>query len=137
MGRKLSEIGKRPSNFNIESEREKIRNGTYNKHINPGRQNRHIDGTKEYAKYEKELAKRGTKPSVLYEDAQTLIESHAGSGKIWSRLGNDAPPVEDVKMPRVIGKVWNGQNNQWDESSLLRIVYSKDGAHAYPIPEDE
>jgi hypothetical protein len=128
---------KTESIFDPEADREKIRNGTYSKHINPGRQNRHIEGTAEYEKHEEKLIKRGAKPSILYGDAQSLIDSHAGSGKIWRRNSKDTMPVEDVALNEIIGKVWDGKRGEWAESSHLRIVYSKGGAHAFPIMEDE
>jgi hypothetical protein len=123
------------SSFSPDAERKKIleRKNLYGIRVNQ-RQNNHIEGTKQYKEYARELEKEGRKPSVLRKDAQALIDKYAGSGTISKRKGE--PPREKIRSSEVVGKVWSPESERWTETHTFVIVYSKGDAHIFP-KEDE
>ncbi|MHB1651659.1 MAG: polymorphic toxin type 50 domain-containing protein [Desulfitobacteriaceae bacterium] len=99
--------------------------------INQQKQNRHIEGTKEYNQYVKKLAKDDFKPSILTADPQEVIDKYAGTGRqIISTKG--VQPKEVITLPDIAGKYYNTDRGEYVETNNVTVVYSKTGSHVYP-----
>ncbi len=97
-------------------------------------QNRHIEGTNEYKRYAEQLAEKGLKPSILLPSVVVaeLIREFHGKG-IYAPNPKDGSPREIVDTGRIIGKYWDKEENEYVDTTLIKIIYSKHGTHVYPI----
>ena len=118
---------------------QKIPEGDYNLTVRRQVQNRHIEGTKEYAEYVTRLSGKNLMPSKLSPDvdAQSLIREFHGKG-IYDPNPKDNSTREQVDTGSIIGQFWDKDNNRYADTTWLEIVYSKHGTHIYPIrPAEE
>lgn len=101
-------------------------------------QNRHIEGTEEFKRYEEKLAAqgRGYKPSILTADAQTIVDRFHTKGEV---LFEEKANVlsETFNAGEIVGQYWNNRQKQYIDSAWVTIVYSRRGAHAYPVFPEE
>jgi len=116
----------------IEQYRADIKGGKYKLTVNTNKQNRHIEGTKEYKKYVEKLETKGLKPGILTADAQELVDKYAGTGKIL--VQKQGPSKEKITAETVVGKYYDSQTKIFLETNRAIIVYSKTGTHVYPVP---
>ena len=112
--------------------------GEYNLTLRRQVQNRHIEGTKEYAGYVAGLSEKNIMPSKMTTgvDCQALIKEFHGKG-IYDPNPKDNSPREKVNAGRVIGQYWDKAAGQYVDTNWLEIVYSKRGTHIYPIRPKE
>lgn len=102
--------------------------------INREKQNRHMEGTKEYREYAKKLEKEGLVPSCLTitsKELRRIIEEREGE---WEPLPSSGKSGEKwcVKLNRPVGK-WYDKNGQGPfESDVIIVAPSKTGVHCYP-----
>ena len=118
---------------------QKLPEGNYNLTLRRQVQNRHIEGTKEYAEYAKRLSEKNLMPSKMRADAdcQALIKKFHGKG-IYDPNFKDESPREKVDTCEFIGQYWDKDENKFADTTWIKIVYSKHGAHIYPIrPEGD
>lgn len=101
-------------------------------------QNRHILGTKEFQQYVEKLSPYGLMPSILAENVnvQELITKFHGKG-IYDPNPKDNSPREKVDTGNIIGQYWNSRESKYVDTTWIKIVYSKQGVHIYPIRPDE
>ena len=45
----------------------------------------------------------------------------------------DGSPRENIDTGTLLGQAWDNKKKQLVDTSRIRIVYSKKGAHVYPI----
>ena len=105
------------------------------KHINIGRQNKHIVGTHEYEQYAKSQRDKGEYgPSRLNGDhdfAQMLVDRHAGMGNPRMK-GDRWLNQEVVDTGIVVGVVVNNKNGMEQHTTRIKIHYGKEGVHVVP-----
>jgi len=122
--------------FDPEKERERIRSGYYGLKISAQKQARHTEGTKEYERYQaRTMDKHGKMPSVLYggaERAKDLVEKYAGTGTREPALGTEHP-VETVRAQEIVGAYWSLKLGRYIETHWLRLRYTKENVHCYPV----
>jgi len=114
--------------------RQNILKGEYNLKINQGKQNRHIEGTREFKEYAEKMALKGDKPSILMIDAQGIIDKYSGSGRMIIQSPG-RPPKESKQLDFITGKYYNKVENEYINTSRVLIIYAKTGAHVYPVKE--
>lgn len=116
----------------FEEQPNRIPEGEYNLKIRSQVQKRHIEGTKEYEKYAESLANLGLKPGIItYPDTQELVNKYHGKGEY--EASPDSGIREKVITDQVIGQYWNRQKRMYIDTKAFRIVYSKRGAHIFPV----
>ncbi len=114
--------------------KERINDGELSTRIHIGRQNKHIEGTKEYLdKY-----KDGSNPqgvlTISKDEAQKLIDKFQGTGT-KGKNNKNGEWTEFVDADTIIGKYYrNGQ--YWDTKRFV-IHYSKKGSHIIPVQPRE
>ena len=118
--------------MNIADEKRKILDGTYPSRIIIGRQNKHIVGTREFEQNKEKMYKSGSAPAILNWDAQSLVDKHKGTGKIYFTKSSPEYPREDIDTKYVIGKTWDRSKGEYIETTKITISYSKTGTHVFP-----
>lgn len=112
----------------------KLPEGNYNLTIRRQVQNRHIEGTSEHRDYAAKLAQKGYKPSLLAKgvNAAELVSEFHKKG-IYDPNPKDNSPREIADAGRIIGQYWDSNKGEYVDTTFIEIVYSKHGAHVYPI----
>lgn len=102
--------------------------GQGNAKIHKDRQDKHIEGTKNY----KQQIANGKNPSILKEDANKLLKESAGKGNMTT------PTKKTVDFGRVIGKYYDSETGKYYDTTRAIIHYdSKGNAHIVPArPND-
>jgi len=116
----------------ITEERRKIRDGTYPSRIIQGRQNKHIQGTKQFEQNREKMQKIGSAPAILQADAQSLVEKYKATGNIYFAKSSPEYPREDIDTKQVIGKTWDRKKGEYIDATIITIAYSKTGTHVFP-----
>ena len=108
--------------INIADEKRKILDGTYPSRIIEGRQNKHIEGTREFEQKREQMQKLspGSAPAILYADAQNLVGKYKGTGTIDCIKGS-AYPRETVKAVIVL----SGKHGLNHCKNMLRHLWLK------------
>jgi SPP1 gp7 family putative phage head morphogenesis protein len=118
-----------------------IKNGEYNLKHNLQHYRKHSVGTNEYNDYvERNAAKGKQKPSYLtvsFEDAQVLIDKHAGSGMIKIQRNGEWDKKEVITTDKPIGVHINQQTGKETVTKSFKIHYGKKGVHIVPTLTDE
>ncbi|MBC9783539.1 minor capsid protein [Heliobacterium chlorum] len=131
---------KKESSLNeAERARSDIIQGKYKLKINANKQNKHLEGTKEYNDYASSLALKGDKPSVLnaHLNPQEIVHRFAGTGRIIVQ-SKGRPPKEKIKVnDMIVGKYYNKDKGEFVDTSSILVVYSRTGIHMYPVGDDE
>jgi len=117
--------------IDINIERNKIIDGTYPSRVIVGRQNKHIEGTREFEQNREKMQKIGSEPSILYADAQMLVDKYKETGTIYCK--SFLYPRELVETDGIIGKSWVKKLNKYIETSKFEIFYSSTGTHIVPV----
>ena len=106
----------------------------YNYKVRQQVQNRHVEGTREYADYVKRLESTKFKPGFLFSTVNVaeLVEKFHKRG-IYDPNPKDGSPREIVDVGEVVGKYWNPRTEQYEDATFVEIVYSKKGVHVYPV----
>jgi len=125
-------IGVENRKADIEAERRKILDGTYPLRIIAGRQNKHIEGTREFEQNREKMRKLGSRPSILIADAQMLADKFKGTGIIYFTKSSADYPREDIDAGYVIGKFWDWKTQRYVDTTVFTISYSKTGIHIFP-----
>ena len=123
--------------IDIADERRKILDGTYPSRVIAGRQNKHIEGTREFEQKRRQMQKdsTGSEPAVLIVDAQYLVDKYKGKGKVYFHPSSPDYPREDIKANEKIGKSWVNSLQKYTDTSVFTIHYSKTGVHIVPVNE--
>jgi len=123
--------------FNAEAERRKILDGVYPSRIVRGRQNKHIEGTREFGQNCAKLNRLspGSRPAILTADAQMLVDKYKGTGLIIEGSGGSAFPREEINAERIIGKTWVKSLQKYVDTRRFKIIYSSKGVHIVPVSE--
>ena len=118
--------------------RRNILDGTYPSRIIQGRQNKHIEGTKEYNQKQEQIEKvsPGSKPSKLRENinAQSLVDKYKGTGHI-DFANNAEYPFETIVEDNIIGQTWIISKQKFVDTRVFKIFYSSTGTHIVPVNE--
>ena len=124
--------------INIADEKRKILDGTYCSKIIVGRQNKHIEGTREFAQNRDKMKRLspGSEPSILDADAHELIEKYKGTGMIDVPKGSEYPR-ETVDTDRIVGKTWVQSMRKYADTKRIKIFYSSAGVHIVPVSDHE
>ncbi|WP_315273050.1 polymorphic toxin type 50 domain-containing protein [Selenomonas sputigena] len=106
----------------------------YNLTIRRQVQNRHIPGTKEYDRYVEQLKADDIKPSILSQgvDVQSFVRQYHKKG-ISDPSRRDGSPREIVDAGFVVGQYWDIKERKYLDITWAKIVYSRKGAHIYPV----
>jgi len=120
----------------IAEERRKILDGTYPSEIIQGHQNKHIEGTREFYQNREKIQKLspGSEPSILYANAQELVEKYKGTGDVDFPRGSDYPR-ETIDTGDIIGKTWVQSLQKYAETKRAKIFYSSTGVHVVPVSD--
>lgn len=106
-----------------------------NKSIRVRKQQQHILGTVDWLNESKKAVGKGMSPkSALYKnvDPQDIIDKFSGKGKI--RYTNKSNyPEEFIDVGKNIGITYDKKLGKYVPTSRVQIVYSKDGAHVFPV----
>ena len=122
--------------MNYPEERRKISDGTYPLRIVPGRQRKHIPGTKEFEDKQDVMQRKspGSKPAVLETDANAFVKKYKGTGEIRMTNGSDYPR-EIIDADFVVGKTWVQTKQKYVNTKRIMILYSGDGVHIVPVSD--
>ena len=114
--------------------RQKILDGTYSSRVVQGRQNKHIQGTKEFEQKREQIKKADSRnePAILEVDAQTLVNRYKGSGSIELRRGQTYPR-ETITIDEIVGKTWLRETQRYMDVNAFQIQYSSTGVHVFPV----
>ena len=118
----------------IADERRKILDGTYPSKVIMGRQNKHIEGTREFEQKREQMEQNspGSMPAILYANAQSLVDKYKGTGRI--RIPNGSQyPREAVDIDYIIGKTWVQSLGKYVDTKRIEIFYSATGVHIVPV----
>ena len=118
--------------MNVADERRKILDGTYPSRVIQGRQNKHIEGTREFEQNQEKMRKIGSEPAIINVDPQSLVNKHKGTGTIYFSKTSPDYPREDIDTGEIIGKAWDRKKEEYIDTSIITISYSKTGVHIYP-----
>lgn len=91
--------------------------------IHQDRQNKHIEGTKNY----KQQIANGKKPSILTENANKLLKEGMGKGKMTT------PNKETVDFGKIIGKYCDPKTGKYYETTR-GIIHYDDKGNAHIVP---
>lgn len=104
------------------------------KKVEVGKQNQHINGTKEWRdRCEKQGgAVQQSEVALTIEEIQALVYEYAGTGEMHV-TGANPPQLREVVIVkgRIIG-TWRDRAGNSSETDSLAIHYSKKGAHVVP-----
>jgi len=119
--------------FDAKAEQDKIKSGEYPSRVIQGRQNKHIEGTKEFEQKRESMKKKksSNEPAILKVDAQALVDKYKGTGYIY-RHKSSPYPKERIKADRVIGKTWVQSKQKYVDTDTFVIHYSRTGTHIVP-----
>ncbi|MCL1996317.1 MAG: polymorphic toxin type 50 domain-containing protein [Defluviitaleaceae bacterium] len=123
----------------IERERQKILDGTYPSRVVQGRQNKHIQGTREFEQKREQIKREDPtgEPAILEVDAQALVDRYKGTGDVELRKGQ-AYPRETIIADSIVGKTWLSKTQRYMDVSTFQIHYSSTGVHIFPVyPKDK
>ena len=123
--------------LDCERERQKILDGSYPGRVIQGRQNKHIDGTREFEQKCKsmEIESPGSKPAILTVNAQMLVDKYKGTGNILPGRGSPYPPVETINADFIIGRTWVKTLFKYVDTKRFKIMYSSKGVHVVPVSD--
>jgi len=124
--------------FDAEAERRKILDGTYPLRIIQGRQNKHIEGTREFEQNCEKMNRLspGSRPATLTADAAELVNKYKGTGLIKPSKGSPYPR-EVINTNTIIGKTWVKSLQKYIDTRQIKIIYSSTGVHVIPVSEYE
>ena len=119
----------------IAEERRKILNGTYPSRIIVGRQNKHIEGTREFEQNREKMQKLSpdSEPAIIEVDAQDLVDKYKGTGTL--KLKGSAYPRETIDTDKVIGKTWVQSLKKYVDTKRIEIYYYSTGTHVVPVSD--
>ena len=117
----------------IEDERRKILDGTYPSRVIQGRQNKHIEGTREFEQNQTKMRKMGGEPSILEADAQELVDTYKGTGSI--KMKSSIYPRERIDTGSIVGKTWVKSISKYVDTRRIEIFYSSTGVHVVPVSD--
>ena len=109
----------------------------YNLRIRRQQQQQHIEGTMEYERYIKELKKNkkyNIKPSIVDPsiDLKWFINQYHRQG-IAEINEKDGSVREKINAGFVVGQYWNKRQLKYLDTHWMRVVYSKQGVHMFPV----
>jgi len=118
----------------IERERQKILDGTYPSRVVKGRQNKHIQGTREFEQKREQIKRADSRnePAMLEFDAQELVDRYKGTGDIAVKPGQQYPR-ETITANEIVGKTWLRETQRYVDVSTFQIQYSGTGVHIFPV----
>jgi len=124
----------REETMEIEIERQKILDGTYPSRVVQGRQNKHIQGTREFEQKREQIKREDSRnePAILEVDAQTLIDKYKGTGSI-ALLKGQIYPRETIVADSIVGKTWLRETQRYLDVNTFQIQYSSTGVHVFPV----
>ena len=107
----------------------------------PGKQNKHIPGTKEYRQQLEKVKREGVFPepsalTVSVEEAQRLVDEYAGTGAVMPSRNGTWNSREVCEATRVIGYVVT-ENGDRIDTNRFTIHYAKNGVHIVPAAPRE
>ena len=124
--------------IDIADEKHKILDGTYSSRVIAGRQNKHIEGTREFEQKREHMERSspGSMPAKINQDVdiQKLVDKYKGTGKIYFVDGSPYPR-EDIFSSAVIGATWIKTKGKYIDTCMFTIAYSKTGVHIFPKNE--
>lgn len=117
--------------------RKRIQSGEFPLNIHMGRQNKHIEGTKEYAQYVERMHRDGRHgPShitISADDAHALVDAYKGTGILQRDRHGQWRNSELVTVhPDKIGIAVNDRTGTETDTPVFCIHYSKDSVHISP-----
>lgn len=111
-----------------------VRSDAQPKKVEVGKQNQHINGTKEWReRCERQGgAVQQSEVTLTIEEIQALVDECAGTGRL-NVSGKNPPQVKETVTVegRIIG-TWRGKKGNASETDSFTIHYSKKGAHVVP-----
>jgi len=120
----------------IDDARRKILDGTYPSRVIIGRQNKHIEGTKEFEQNKEKMKKEspGSNPSILIADADEIMQKYKGTGIIDLPKGSEYPR-ETIDLNDFVGKTWVQSLKKYVSTKRVKIFYSSTGVHIVPVSD--
>ncbi len=115
-----------------------LENGKINLNLRKQKQQEHILGTKKWFNRVKEdISNNKNPPSAFYKnvDIDLLIRENCGKGMLDFKSEKAEFPTEFVTLNSLIGKTYDAIYGKYIDTSVIQIVYSKKGTHAYPVFE--
>lgn len=117
--------------------RKRIQSGEFPLNIHMGRQNKHIEGTKEYVQYVERMRRDGkygpSRITISHDDAHALVDTYKGTGILQrDRHGRWRSSELITVHPDKIGVAVNDRTGAEGDTSVFCIHYSKDGVHISP-----
>lgn len=117
--------------------RKRIQSGEFPLAIHEGRQNKHIEGTKEYVQYVERMHRDGkygpSRITISTDDVHALVGTYKGTGILRRDRHGQWRNSELVTVhPDKIGIAVNDRTGTETDTPAFCIHYSKDGVHITP-----
>lgn len=117
----------------------KIDSGEISTKVSAQQQQKHIEGTSQFARYLADRIAKGKHPqsilTVSIEKAQALIDRYSCTGIVDVTRSGKIRTVEFVTTDLIVGKYF--ENDSFLETSRVAIHYGKKGAHIVPVKEKQ
>lgn len=115
----------------------RIQSGEFPLAIHEGRQNKHIEGTKEYVQYVERMHRDGkygpSRITISTDDVHALVGTYKGTGILRrDRHGRWRNSELVTVHPDEIGVAVNDRTGTETDTPAFCIHYSKDGVHITP-----
>lgn len=115
----------------------RIQSGEFPLAIHEGRQNKHIEGTKEYVQYVERMHRDGkygpSRITISTDDVHALVGTYKGTGILRrDRHGRWRNSELVTVHPDKIGVAVNDRTGTETDTPAFCIHYSKDGVHITP-----
>lgn len=119
--------------------KERISNGEYSLSLSKQQYLKHVDGTKQYADYQKIRIEKGKDPQgrlLLSEDeALEFIQKYSGTGIPKTNKKGVASNIEFVSSENIIGQYYKG--GKWIDTKRAAIHHGKKASHLVPVEESD
>lgn len=116
---------------------EQLRNGEINSKQRWSKQNEHIEGTAQRTKrIENDLRNEKTPSSYFLKgtNVDEIFKKYSGTGKLIFENGKQYP-TEYIDIDKARGKVYNSGIKEYVDTKRIKIEYSTNGYHIYPVKE--
>lgn len=117
--------------------KERMSNGEYSLSLSKQQYLKHVDGTKQYADYQRTRIEKGNSPQgrlFLSEDeALEFIQKYSGTGIPKINSKGIVSNIEFVSSEKIIGQYY--KDGKWIDTKRAAIHHGKKGSHIVPVEE--
>ncbi len=117
--------------------KERISSGEYRLSLSKQQYLKHVDGTKQYADYQRTRIEKGNSPQgrLLLKENEALefIQKYSGTGIPKTDKKGIVSNIEFVSSENIIGQYY--KDGKWIDTKRAAIHHGKKGSHIVPVEE--